>query len=442
MRWQVIIASLMLAAGLGTGLDDSRAQPRPAAEPAGDLRGVYVGISGCANGACHGATEPRDGPILGNEYHTRVLDPHYRAYDLLGSELSAQIAGALEPGSDARHLDLCLDCHTVHVPPARNQGLYVDDGISCEGCHGPAGGWVNRHFEDGWSHQQSVREGMNDLRDPAARARVCLRCHLGSGDRTVDHRLIAAGHPILRFELDNYTEEPSLRHWRVDDAGRRWGHGIAAWAVGQVAAFRTGLLLLTDQAAGDGPWPEFAQLSCANCHHALDGTWREQAGYRFRGGLPQWSPARWTVLRHLTAAVAPRELERLDQEVAVLARRVAAMSDRHEVARLARAVAESLEPVVSGLGGARWSRRRVSELISSIAQNPDPTLDLASAEQIALSLHSLVSHLTHRNPRLAGSPLVDAVDGLFAELEAPGDFDRASFADRLQQLLGSLPVLR
>ena len=58
---------------------------------------------------------------------------------------------------------------------------------------------------------------MNDLRDVATRAQICLRCHLGQASsdhtsRVVDHRLIAAGHPVLRFELDNYSEEPSLRH--------------------------------------------------------------------------------------------------------------------------------------------------------------------------------------------------------------------------------------
>ena len=41
------------------------------------------------------------------------------------------------------------------------------------------------------------------MRDLPTRARTCLACHMGSGNTVVDHELIAAGHPVLTFELDN-----------------------------------------------------------------------------------------------------------------------------------------------------------------------------------------------------------------------------------------------
>ena len=80
------------------------------------------------------------------------------------------------------------------------------------------------------------------------------------------------------------------------------------------------------------------------------------------------------------------------------------------------------------------------ELIASIASDRNgPVADLASAEQIALSLHSLMSHLTRSDPRLLSSPMVAAIDALFDELETPGDFDRARFVDLLEKLGMEVP---
>ncbi|MEE8524583.1 MAG: multiheme c-type cytochrome, partial [Thermoanaerobaculia bacterium] len=373
-------------------------EPQRSSQP-----GIYVGISSCSNGACHGAVTPQEGrTIFGNEYQSRVLDPHYRAYDILDSALSRTIAETLEPGKSAYQIGLCLDCHTVNVPDRLNDGLYVEDGISCEGCHGPAGGWGSRHFEDGWSRRQSLEAGMNDLRNIGRRAEICMSCHLGTEDKAVDHRLIAAGHPRLSFELDNYSEDPNLRHWkyfhqRENKEGRRPTHGIGAWAMGQATAFRQGLLLLASKAEADGPWPEFSELNCTSCHHSLeDSAWRQRQGYRFSGGLPPWNPARWTVLRHLLASVDDDEAARLDQQIDELAARVRSFSGREEVALQARAIADALEPLTGKLERVRWNRDRARDFIRGLSADRERLLnaDVAAAEQVAWSLQSLTSHLT------------------------------------------------
>ncbi len=230
--------------------------------------GVYVGMASCANGFCHGSTAPKDETaVLQNEYPTWVLGPHRGAYRVLPSDLSQEIAATLDPGGQPAHeREECLACHVLRTLPGKSENVFRDDGISCEACHGPAGGWRNQHFEEGWTYQKSLNAGMTDLRDARKRAGVCLECHLGAADRKVDHRLIAAGHPRLYFELDNYAGKIP-RHWKV---GR--GHsttGVRAWVVGQVTSFRAALENLTRHAEGEGGWPEFSEYNCQSCHHSL-----------------------------------------------------------------------------------------------------------------------------------------------------------------------------
>src|SRR5439155_4431353 len=122
--------------------------------------------------------------------------------------------------------------------------IVPSDGVSCEGWHGPAGGWKGRHFQRGWSYKDSLGAGMIDTRDPAVAARVCLGCHLGSTTRRVDHEMLAAGHPPLVFELDTFaTFAP---HWRKHDENASW-YGGTPWILGQVLTLRTAAELAEHQ---------------------------------------------------------------------------------------------------------------------------------------------------------------------------------------------------
>src|SRR5690606_14143956 len=62
-------------------------------------------------------------------------------------------------------------------------------------------GWVQGHLSDDWA----VGSAMRNNRDYVDRLDGCVRCHVGSRRddgviRDVNHDLIAAGHPALRFE--------------------------------------------------------------------------------------------------------------------------------------------------------------------------------------------------------------------------------------------------
>jgi hypothetical protein len=415
--------------------------PAPAAPPEAAATaaapGTYVGVASCANSACHGSTQPlKTSRVLQNEYFTWLnSDRHAHAYNVLFNSKSKQIVRNMHLRGVPERETLCLDCHSSNVPSKLIAGhVDLEDGVQCETCHGPAGGWRNEHSEPGWTHEQSVARGMTDLRRTTVRASSCLGCHMGEARREVDHDLIAAGHPVLAFELDNYTETmPS--HWnRKPDT-----HGVPAWATGQIVAFRDSLSNLSRHARGS-KWPEFSEMSCLDCHHSFNDAARQRRGWAGRPGLPAWSPQHYAVLRLIVGVTSPEVRNGLDAGVQDLSASVARFTDGSTVAANADRVREMVDTVVNNVTAKRWSDGDTRALIRAVVD--DTTFaahsDAQSAEQVALALQSLSSDLTRRNPRLLRSELTKSIDDLFSILEKRGDFDAAQFATKLARVRAAL----
>lgn len=411
--------------------------PAPPAEPP---PGMYLGVVSCAGSGCHGSPAPvEDASVLMNEYDTWVHAPapsHVRAYDALLLSRSRRIARNLGLNEAPERAKVCLDCHTLNVPASLQAGsVEVTDGVSCEACHGPASGWRARHVEEQWTHARSVEAGMTDLRDLPTRARTCLGCHMGNSDKVVDHELIAAGHPLLTFELDNFTESRHVPpHWKLEPGDDT--HGFRAWAVGQAVAFEEGARNAARFATSQR-WPEFSQMSCASCHHSLrEGAWRQERGFPREAGRPLWASSRWLALRHLVAAVAPRELPALERDVERLAAATAKMRDAEGAASAARAAADRTARIVPAIQRARWSETEIRDLMRRIAADPAMTsYDRQDAEQATYALVSLSSRLVRSNPRLLRSNLVRNIDGLYRILDRspwPDEYDRLEFARTLR----------
>jgi hypothetical protein len=409
------------------------APPAPPPEPVGH----YVGVASCANSGCHGSTVPLQAQrVRQNEYYTWLhSDRHAQAYNVLFNPLSARIARNMRLKGKPYQEKVCLDCHSTNVPPALVSGrIDPEDGVQCEACHGPASGWRAEHVSEGWTHAQSVTRGMFDLRDVRVRAHTCDRCHIGSAEREVDHELIASGHPLLAFELDNYSETMPA-HWNPNET-----HGVRAWATGQAMGLRDSLTNLARHARGE-KWPEFSDMSCYNCHHALKTSgWRQERGWPGRAGLPSWSPQRWAVTRLIVAKVAPSSRDALDAAIATVASRVARMNDPAGVASATDEARRLIEAAIPRIDAATWSESDVRAMIAAVADNRDvlARADVHSAEQTALALQSLASALTRRNPSLAKSPLMRSIDALFEELKVRDDYDAARFAEKLAAVRGAV----
>jgi hypothetical protein len=398
--------------------------------PAAEIPGQYVGPAACSSNNCHGSVAPRtdSATSLQNEYVTWYKsDRHAKAYAslltdrglrigrLLGmADASAEPATWIERGS---HPERCLECHTLDRP-----GLKHEDGVSCEACHGPAGGWLTKHTERGWEPAQSLPLGMLETEDPATAAATCLGCHLGTSTARVDHELLAAGHPTLAFELDTFSA--NIVHWKEHDGNRRWYRG-GAWGFGQVASAREAARFLALQVRGQG-WPDFSVYECSACHHDLrQPSWRQQRGYGGRKpGTPPFDASRGALLPLLAAALKPGDAGTFGPAVV----RFTATSNADGVIdTTARLLGDS-----PGLDDARGVR-----LLRGIVDAADPLAygGFRTAQQAAWALDALAV----ARGETARDPLRQAIGRLFDELKDPGAYDPARFVRAVRALGPVLP---
>jgi len=212
--------------------------------------GKYTGPGSCSSSSCHGSVSPRVGSrILQNEYSTWIVqDKHAKTYSVLTGTIGERIGRNLGVGPSEK-ASKCLACHALDVPAAQRAKTFeLNDGVSCESCHGPGSAWLGEHTTRGWTHAQSVALGMYDTRDIVKRTEKCLTCHLGSQEKSVDHEMIAAGHPDLYFELDSFSAVMP-RHWKTpresapgvpETTNDAWS-GVRDWGAGQAVQMRAWL---------------------------------------------------------------------------------------------------------------------------------------------------------------------------------------------------------
>src|SRR5262245_3573174 len=213
-------------------------------------------------------------------------------------------------------IERCAKCHdplglaegnsnSSAVTPALSQwerkGMH---GIGCESCHGAAGRWIEVHYERDVDREQLKQLGMIDTKNLLLRARQCTACHVGSADQDMNHDMIAAGHPPLRFELGSYEALIPRKHW--DDQPRRMAEPefeVQLWSAGRVAAAEAALALTESRArkaaaggqgtgdGGRGTWPELAESDCFACHQPLraqNGRLPLAKGITALHGVPPW----------------------------------------------------------------------------------------------------------------------------------------------------------
>jgi hypothetical protein len=215
--------------------DLSAKEPRQIRESGG----AFVGSIGCKSSSCHGGAGPKR-----SQYITwSQKDFHTKAYAVLLNARSTRMAeglGIAEAPASAR----CTVCHSPFqsVAPSRLTGTtHPDEGVSCETCHGAAGGWLRGHTRPDWTHNTRVAAGMRDLRSLYLRANACVACH-----QNLAPELLKAGHPDLFFELDGQSvAEP--KHWRD---GEPWT-GLREWLTGQAVALREMSWALASDPEGD-----------------------------------------------------------------------------------------------------------------------------------------------------------------------------------------------
>ncbi len=300
----------------------------PAAEPVvAELQPAhgFVGTLNCTAVSCHGGGGPRylTGSPKGNEYvhwlgttatysdgrkpydpRARLIktdgDPHALAAQRMQEprfqEVLRRVSGRGDGSVDEAMRMRCAKCHdpgwgeTWSAERGVRSGepsleeptsfqIATITGIGCETCHGGAKDWLTEHYRDGVSRQELLRLGMVDTKDLHVRAKLCASCHVGSAENDMNHDMIAAGHPPLRFEQASYEALLGKKHW--DDTPARLADGeyeVKLWAAGRLATAHAAVELLEarsqesgvrGQESGIKPWPELAEWNCLACHQPL-----------------------------------------------------------------------------------------------------------------------------------------------------------------------------
>ncbi len=150
-----------------------------------------IGPGGCGVGKnnCHSTEDPK------------MVDKHKNAIDnMMGSDNLATYTE--KSGVDLKGVligkNICMSCHGTVV--SGKETKEVEEGVSCESCHGPGSAYKGPHGErlptekkgdpNRSGYTQSLALGLIDLKNMAIRAEGCVRCHY-----ITDQRVIAAGHP-------------------------------------------------------------------------------------------------------------------------------------------------------------------------------------------------------------------------------------------------------
>jgi hypothetical protein len=397
-----------------------------AADSAGPSK--YTGPGSCSSPSCHGGVQARDQTtVLQNEYSTWVVrDKHAHAFTNLTNPVGTRIVktmGLPSPDTAPR----CLACHALDVPSDQRARTFdLTDGVGCENCHGPASAWLGPHT----------------ARDLVKRSEKCLSCHLGTPGKTVDHELIAAGHPDLYFELDSFMSVMPA-HWKEVDTDP-W-FAVRAMAVGQAVQLREQLRRVARESQG-GVWPEYAELDCFACHHNLTAakdSWRQERGYAGRRpGNPPFNLSRYVVFKHVIQDSDPGAVRDLVAGINQVYAGVTALnSDRRQVAVEATGASELAGRLAQRLNGMKFDPPQTLRLLKSIAADGDGIAEQGerAAEQATMALDSLFIAYSKNGKLVNDSEIRAGINGLFQQLDDPSLFNGFKFAAAMKNLSSLLP---
>jgi hypothetical protein len=293
---------------------------------------------------------------------------------------------------------------------------------------------------------------MHDTRDVIHRTEKCLECHLGTKNTFVDHEMIAAAHPDLYFELDSFSAVLP-RHWKVpresepgkpvEDAA--WA-GVREWGTGQAAQLRAAMERLTWRAKNERAdkkdvWPEYSELSCVACHHALGpakDSWRQEHGYvGRRPGDPAWNGSRYAVFRVLAKQIDSANAQKLDRQLLAVSNEMSKLNpDRGAVASSAAAAAPLAQRIAERLATMQYDRAVALGMLQRISDDAEniALADERAAEQAAMAMDSLYIAYSRDAKPANAAEVRAAINSLFQQLENPSTYNADQFAFALRKI--------
>jgi hypothetical protein len=445
----VCLASIALLIG-------AHATPAVAALPNDN---VHLGAASCAGSTCHGR-QVADGKVVRQDELARWQEPstpggaHSRAFAVLSEPRGRQIAARLGIGP-ATAAPECLGCHTDY-PAANLRGAQwrASDGVGCEGCHGGAQPWIASHTAIGGTHPANVARGLVPLDRPAVKAAVCLDCHYGSadGNQFVSHRIMAAGHPRISFELDLFSTLTQHHNEDADYTARKGRtNNVRVWAVGQAMALDRALSLYANPTLGtNGAFPELYFYDCHSCHRPIEDAATfspsvvDNPSRPVPPGTVPFNDENMIMLAAAAKITAPALAARLDADSRAFHRantesRAAAIAAGTKLRATAQALAQAF-------GATGFDRGQTLALINTIAGeaiSPRFT-DYAGSAQSVMAVDTLLNAMVSAGqmPPGAAQAVRGDINRAYAAVRDPNDYRPLEFRRALGGAVRTIGTLR
>lgn len=429
------------------------------ADAAAGGTGGFTGVASCAGSTCHGRLEG-DGKVVRQDELMRWQEPstpggaHSRAYAILGNERGRQIAATLGIG-DPQKAEMCLGCHATPAGSStKGERFHTSDGVGCEACHGGAQGWIASHYAVGASHAANVSRGLIPLDQPMARAAVCLDCHYGGTGKGqfVTHRIMAAGHPRIAFELDLFST--LTQHWNEDAdyaERKRLTDGVRMWAVGQAMAVNRSLSLYRQPGFGtEGVFPEFTFYDCHSCHRRIYDqkdrvkTWEANPGRPIPAGMPPYQDENMIMLSVAARAIVPGAADRYDADVRAF--HGALTKDRTAATAAAGRLAESSLALARAIDGAQISGGMAYAVVDRIAASVTTArfTDYAGSAQAVMALDTMLNSLVRSRQVTVGAAagIRQQLNRAYAAVNDPNAFRPEAFRSAVAEAARSIRALK
>jgi hypothetical protein len=432
--------------------------PSPlAAQASGEVRRAHMGVATCSGSTCHGrsigdGTPVRQDEILRWQEESSPSGAHSRAYRVIREARGQAIIRRRGLNDDGVRRE-CLGCHATPGGP-RGPQFQVSDGVGCEACHGAASGWIASHYAMGGTHLANVAAGMVPLDRPQVRARLCLDCQFGSAanGQFVSHRLMAAGHPRISFELDLFSA--LQQHWDIDgDYVARKGSpsSVRLWAVGQAEAVRRSVDLFARPDRGTwGIFPEFYFYDCHSCHRPItDGperklTFETNPARPIPFGMPPYHDENMIMLSTAARVLAPGQAAGFDAASRAFH---AAMGQGREpavaAARRLGASAAALSDALARGGAGSDDAMRVIAAIADKTTEPRFT-DYAGSAQAVMAVDTLLNAMVREGRVTVGAAagIRANINQAYAAVRSPQAYNPPQFRAALANAAHSIEALR
>jgi hypothetical protein len=448
-----LIAAVSLIIGLGALAGDAQASSASMAS-----RNIHVGVASCAGSTCHGRSEPT-GKIVRQDELLRWQDPstpagaHSRAYTVLAGSRGQAIAARLGIGS-ATDAPMCLGCHSDPAYAGKGPQFHTADGVGCEGCHGGAGEWLSSHYAVNGTHAANVAKGLYPLDRPRARAEKCLDCHFGSSQpgQFVSHRIMAAGHPRVSFELDLFS---ALQQHHLEDSDyiQRKGrtNNVKMWAIGQATAVNRAVTLFANAKLGtEGVFPEITFFDCQTCHRQIiDGpkgkaNWTANPGRPIPSGMPAFNDENMIMLSAAAKVAAPALAAKFDTDSRDF--HAALAKDRASAVRAGLKLGGTAEQLADAFSGASLGRNDIFTMIDSISSeaiSPRFT-DYEGSVQAVMAVDTLLNALVRGGyvPDGRAAAIRGSIDRAYKAVGDSNAYRSADFKAALSQAASSIRSLK